>query len=67
MTLVLDVFICLINLFFPDFTHEGGRKQAPQSKTGESLVSVGYGIFPPVGGSSIKEWNPDPGGQQLSY
>ncbi len=31
----VDVWICLINLIYvSDFTHEGRRKQAPQSKTG---------------------------------
>lgn len=44
------------SLSLSDFTHEGRRKQAPQSKTGELfIVSVGYVTPAPLGGSSIKE------------
>ncbi len=53
----LGVTICLINpMFVSDFTHEGGGKQAPQSKTGQLLFSsVGYVALAPLGGSRIKE------------
>ena len=56
-TVFPDVFICLINLMYvSDFTHEGRRKQAPQSKTGQLfIISVGYVTPAPLGGSSIKE------------
>lgn len=56
-TLFVDAPMCLINLIYvSDFTHEGRRKQAPQSKTGQFfIVSVGYVTPAPLGGSSIKE------------
>lgn len=56
-SMFLDVSVCLINVMYvSDFTHEGRRKQAPQSKTGQLLIiSVGYLTPAPLGGSSIKE------------
>lgn len=53
----LNVPICLINLkYVSDFAHEGRRKQAPQSKTGELfIVCVSYVTPAPLDGSSIKE------------
>lgn len=56
-TMFLDISVFLINsIFVSDFTHEGRRKQAPQSKTGQLfIISVGYVTPAPLGGSSIKE------------
>ena len=56
-TTIFFVCLYLINLIYvSDFTHEGRRKQTPQSKTGQLIIiTVGYVTSAPLGGSSMKE------------